>query len=190
MLGAIGNEQGQGTKRLVKALSIAESLNHWIGRILSFSFYVLMVIMVFEVIARYVFNAPTNWVYELSTFVFSGACLLGGGYLLLHKKHINIDILYSHLSSRGRAIIDLCTAPLFFLFVGVLMWQGIDMFWTSLSRWENSPSVWAPALWPVKFLIPVGCGLMLLQLLVNFVKNIMIVRYYYKEITIAKRYYY
>ncbi len=174
MLGAIGNEQGQGTKRLVKALSIAESLNHWIGRILSFSFYVLMVIMVFEVIARYVFNAPTNWVYELSTFVFSGACLLGGGYLLLHKGHVNIDILYSHLSSRGRAIIDLCTAPLFFLFVGILLWQGTIFFLNSLSYWEHSTSVWAPPLYPIKLALPVGAALIFLQGLVKFIKDIII----------------
>jgi len=174
LLGAIGNEQGQGTKRLVRALSIAESLNQWIGCILSFSFYALMVIMVFEVIARYVFNSPTNWVYELSTFVFSGACLLGGGYLLLHKGHVNIDILYSHLSSRGRAIIDLCTAPLFFLFMGILLWQGTIFFWNSLSYWEHSTTVWAPPLYPIKLALPVGAAFILLQGIVKFIKDIII----------------
>jgi len=158
---------------MVNVLSTAENINHWAGQITLY--------------LRYIFNSPTIWAFEVSNFLFGGIIILGGGYLLLHKGHVSVDIIYNRLSVRGKAILDLCTAPLFFLFVGVLMWQGIDMFWTSLSRWEHSPS---PALWPVKLLIPVGCGLMLIQLLVNFVKNIMIVRYYYKEITIAKKYYY
>ena len=183
-----GNRQQGG--RLVNVLSVAENINQWMGRITLYLVFMLPAVMLYEVVLRYIFNSPTIWAFEVSNFLFGGIIILGGGYLLLHKGHVSVDIIYNRLSVRGRAILDLCTAPLFFLFVGVLLWQGTDMFWTSLSRWENSPSVWGPALWPVKLLIPVGCGLMLIQLLVNFVKNIMIVRYYYKETTIAKKYYY
>jgi len=184
------NRNRQKVGRMVNVLRVAENINHWAGQITLYLVFALPAVMLYEVVLRYIFNSPTIWVFEVSNFLFGGIIILGGGYLLLHKGHVSVDIIYNRLSVRGRAILDLCTSPLFFLFVGVLMWQGIDMFWTSLSRWENSPSVWAPALWPVKLLIPVGCGLMLIQLLVNFVKNIMIVRYYYREITIAKRYYY
>jgi len=161
-------------KRLVKALSIAESLNQWMGQILGSFFYVLMVIMIYEVIARYVFDAPTNWAYELCVFFFSVACLLGGGYLLLHKAHINIDILYNHLSPRGRAIIDLCSAPFFFIFIAILLWQGTIFFWNSLSYWEHSTTVWAPPLYPIKLALPVGAALIFLQGLVKFIKDIII----------------
>jgi len=184
------NRNRQKVGRMVNVLRVAENINHWAGQITLYLVFALPAVMLYEVVLRYIFNSPTIWVFEVSNFLFGGIIILGGGYLLLHKGHVSVDIIYNRLSVRGRAILDLCTSPLFFLFVGVLMWQGIDMFWTSLSRWENSPSVWAPALWPVKLLIPVGCGLMLIQLLVNFVKNIMIVSYYYREITIAKRYYY
>lgn len=176
--------------RLVNVLSVAENVNHWAGQIILYLVFLLPAVMLYEVVLRYIFNSPTIWVFETTNFIFGGIIVLGGGYLLLRKGHVSVDILYNRLSVRGKAILDLCTSPLFFLFVGVLMWQGIDMFWTSLSRWEHSPSVWSPPLWPVKLLIPIGCGLMLIQLLVNFVKNIMIVRYY-KEIIVAKeeRYY-
>ncbi len=184
------NRDRQQVGRLVNVLSAAENVNHWAGQITLYLVFILPAVMLYEVVLRYVFNSPTIWVFETSNFLFGGIIILGGGYLLLHKGHVSVDILYNRLSVRGRAILDLCTSPLFFLFVGVLMWQGIDMFWTSLSRWEHTPSVWAPLLWPVKLLIPVGCGLILIQLIVNFIKNIMIVRYYYKEITIAKQYYY
>lgn len=184
------NKDRQQVGRLVNVLSVAENVNHWAGYMVLALVLLLPAVMLYEVVLRYIFNSPTIWVFETTNFLFGAIIVLGGGYLLLHKGHVSVDIIYNRLSVRGRAILDLCTSPLFFLFIGVLMWQGIDMFWTSMSRWENSPSVWAPPLWPVKLLIPVGCGLMLIQLLVNFIKNIMIVRYYYKEITIAKQYYY
>jgi len=168
------NEQRQGVKRLVKALSIAESLNQWMGRLLASLFYVMMVAMVFEVIARYVFNAPTNWVYELSSFIFTVTCLLGGGYLLLHKGHISVDILYNRLSPRGRAIMDLCSAPLFFLFIAILLWQGTIFFLNSLSFWEHTITAWAPPLYPIKLALPIGAALIFLQGLVKFIKDIFI----------------
>jgi len=114
---------------MVNVLSTAENINHWAGQI-----------TLYLVVLRYIFNSPTIWAFEVSNFLFGGIIILGGGYLLLHKGHVSVDIIYNRLSVRGKAILDLCTAPLFFLFVGVLMWQGIDMFWTSLSRWEHSPS--------------------------------------------------
>ena len=184
------DQNRQQVSTMVNVLRIAENINHWAGQITLYLVFALPIVMLYEVILRYIFNSPTIWAFEVSNFVFGGIIILGGGYLLLHKGHVSVDIVYNRLSVRAKAILDLCTSPLFFLFIGVLMWQGIDMFWTSFSRWEHSPSVWAPALWPVKLLIPVGCGLMLLQLLVKFTKDIITARYY-KEIIVAKeeRYY-
>ncbi len=82
----------QGTGRLVKTLGVVDSLNEWIGRIAAYSLYVLFAVMLFDVIARYAFNAPTQFAFELTLFIFSYACLLGGGYVLLHRGHVNVDI--------------------------------------------------------------------------------------------------
>ena len=180
----------QRTGKWVNVLSIAENVNHWAGQLTLYLVFLLPAVMLYEVILRYVFNSPTIWVFETSNFIFGAIIILGGGYLLLHKGHVSVDIIYSRLSVRARAILDLCTSPLYFLFVGVLMWQGIDMFWTSMMRWENSPSVWSPPLWPVKLLIPIGCGLMLLQLLVKFTKDIIAARSYKEVITVKEERYY
>jgi len=167
-------EQGQGIKRLVKALGVAESLNQRIGQILSFLFYVMAGIMIFEVIARYIFNSPTIWVYELALFLFAITCLVGGGYVLLQKGHVNVDIFYNRLRPRGRAILDLFSAPFFFFFAVMLLWQGTKLFLNSLSFWEHSTSLWGPPLYPIKLALPIGAALILLQGLVKFIKDIII----------------
>ena len=161
---------------LVKALGKAESLNEWTGRIVSFLLPAIFVVMLYEVIARYIFNTPTEWSFELTLFLFAYASLLGGGYVLLHRAHVNVDILYSGLPLRTRAIIDLCTAPVFFIFVGVLVWQGWALFWNSFSFLEHSVvGTWSPPLYPIKIALPIGAAFILLQGLVKFIKDIITV---------------
>lgn len=164
-----------GIARLNKALGVVDSLNEWVGQIAAYSLYGLFAVMLYDVIARYAFNAPTQFAFELTLFIWSYACLLGGGYVLLHKAHVNVDIFYSRLPSRGRAIIDLCTAPIIFIFVGVLVWQGWAVFWNSFSFLEHSTvSRWNPPIYPIKIALPIGAGLVLLQALVKFIRDIII----------------
>jgi len=172
----MASSNNRGTERVVKALGVVDSLNEWVGRIAAYSLYGLFAVMLYEVIARYAFNAPTQFAFELTLFIWSYACLLGGGYVLLHRAHVNVDIFYNRLPPRGRAIIDLCTAPIIFIFVGVLVWQGWAVFWNSFSFLEHSTvSRWNPPIYPIKIALPIGAGLVLLQALVKFIRDIIIV---------------
>jgi len=162
--------------RLAKVLGAFDNLNEWIGRIAAYSLYALFAVMLYDVIARYAFNAPTQFAFELTLFIWAYACLLGGGYVLLHRGHVNVDLFYSHLSPRGKAIIDICTAPIIFIFVGVLLWQGWTLFWNSFSFLEHSVvSRWNPPIYPVKIALPIGAALVLLQALVKLIRDIIIV---------------
>ena len=170
------SSNNRGIERLNKALGVVDRLNEWVGRIAAYSLYGLFAVMLYDVIARYAFNAPTQFAFELTLFIWSYACLLGGGYVLLHKAHVNVDIFHSRLPPRGRAIIDLCTAPIIFIFVGVLVWQGWAVFWNSFSFLEHSTvSRWNPPIYPIKIALPIGAGLVLLQALVKFIRDIIIV---------------
>ena len=161
--------------KLAKALGAIDSLNEWIGRIAAYTLYALFAVMLYDLIARYVFNAPTQWAFELTLFIFAYASLLGGGYVLLHKGHVNVDIFHNRLSPRGKAIVDICTAPIIFIFVGVLLWQGWILFWNSFSFLEHSVvSRWNPPIYPVKIALPIGAGLVLLQALVKLIRDIII----------------
>jgi len=169
-------EQGKGKIRgVIKALDKVESLNDWIGRIVSVALYILAAVMLYEVIARYIFNSPTSWAFELSSFLFVYVSFLCGGYVLLHKGHVNVDIFYKRLSPRGRAILDLFTSLFFFLFAGVILWQGTKLFMNSIAFWEHSTlTVWAPPVYPIKLVVPIGAALILVQGLVKFIKDIMV----------------
>ena len=117
---------------LLKALSFVDSLNERLGFVMALLLYALFLVMLIEVISRYVFHAPAQWTFMLTLFIFSYVTFLGAGWVLLHKGHVNVDIFHSRLSPRWQAIVDLITAPFTFVFLVVLLYEGAKVFWDPL----------------------------------------------------------
>jgi len=154
-------------------LNFIDKMSEWTGKATSYLVLLLTCAISYEVICRYVFNAPTLWAQEVSTYIYGTFFMMGGAYVMLKDNHVRVDILYSRLSQRGKAIIDLITFPLFFfLFIGVLVWEGSKMAIWSWSIWEHTQSPWSPPIYPLKTVIPVASGLLLLQGLNRFLKGI------------------
>ena len=156
-----------------RLLAIIDTINDQTGKVISCLIVFMIVAMTYEVVARYVFNAPTIWARESAQFLQGGFTILGGAYVLRHGAHVNMDILYGRLSPRRRAIVDLITSSLFFLFCGVLLWQGIDYAWHSFSVGETTGSTWAPPEGFIKMTIPIGAFLIILQGLAKFIRDFM-----------------
>lgn len=74
-------------------------------------------------------------------------------------------------SKRTQAIIDLITWTMFYAFVGVLLWKSLPWALKSLSVFEFSDSTWGPAVWPVKWTIPLAAFFMLLQGMTKTIKD-------------------
>ena len=162
-------------KTIRRMLAFIDALNDRAGKLVSFLVIFIIAAMIYEVVARYWFNSPTMWARETAMFLLGGYSLLGGAYVLRHKAHVNMDIVYNRLSPRKRAIADLITSLLFFLFCGVLLWWGIDYASHSLSVGETTGSTWNPPEFPIKLMIPVGVFLLLLQGLAKFVRDLITV---------------
>ena len=151
------------------------------GAILLWFPWVLMVVIVWELVMRNMFGQPTLWAHEFSVMVFAALTILSGAYTLKEKAHVNMDLLYMGLSDRGKAIVDVITFPFFLLFCGVIMWFGWTFALRSFMLHECSISSWAPLLWPVKFTLPIGALLLLLQGIAKFMTDLSTVIHAAKE---------
>lgn len=147
------------------------NISEWSGRGVSIVLFLLVGVLTYEVITRYVFNSPTIWAHQLSLFLFGTIGMIGGAYVLLHKAHVNLDILYSRLSRRKQAILDLITAPLFFFIIILMIWAGGSFALRSWTILEPSSTVWAPPIYPFKTIIPLGAFLLLLQGVAKFIRD-------------------
>ena len=152
-----------------------DKLSQLSGKILSPTVLFLMAVIVYDVAKRYVFSHPTLWAQELSEFIFGAYWLLGGAYTLLQEAHVKMDVFYRRFSVRTRAVIDVITAPIFFIFIVTLLREGWHFASFSLRCAEHSNSMWAPPLYPAKMMIPMAAFLMLLQGAVKFARALILV---------------
>jgi TRAP-type mannitol/chloroaromatic compound transport system permease small subunit len=152
-------------------LGWVDRLNDRVGRVVSFLILLIIGITIWEVVWRYGFNRPTIWVHETSEHLFALSFLLGGAYTLSKGGHVRVDVLYSHLSPRNQAILDLICSIFFFLFTGLLLWQGTDMAWESISILEKSQSPWGPYIFHIILAVPIAAFLMVLQGIALFLRD-------------------
>jgi TRAP-type mannitol/chloroaromatic compound transport system permease small subunit len=158
-----------------KFLKRIDRISELSGRIVSYLVLFLVAVILFEIVARYVFQSPTIWVHETAQMIYGAYVILLGAYVLQRGGHVNVEILYGRFKPRTRAAIDLFTWLLFFYFCGLLLWKGGEMAWESLLLGETEPTSFAPPVYPIKMTIPIGAFLILLQGLAKFIRNLNLV---------------
>ena len=152
-------------------LRYIDHMNAWAGKIFSFAFLPLTLIAVFEVVARYIFNRPTLWAWDINIQLLAVITIFGGGYTLLNGEHVIVDVFVEGLSPRRRAILDSVTGLLILFSVGILVWEAALLGWQSFLEGERLSSVWGPPIYPLKMLVPLGAFLLFLQGLAKFIRS-------------------
>ncbi len=128
----------------------------------------------YEVMARFVFNSPTNWVHESMFLMFGMQYMLCGAYAYKEDQHVRVDVFYSKFSRRGKAAADIFTSVFFFIFTITMLWTTIRFAMDSISQDEHSFTEWGIQYWPIKVSMPVGAALLVLQGVAKLIKDIML----------------
>lgn len=157
-----------------KFTQVINRVNEWVGKAVSFLLVAMMATICYEIVARYFFNRPTIWSFDVSTYLLGFYCLLGGGFALLRGGHVNVDILYGRFTFRKRAVLDCITSFFFFIFIAVLIWNGWKMSYGSFLQKETSGTLLDWPLFPTMFMVPIGAFLFLLQGSVKFMNDLLI----------------
>ncbi|HEY3180675.1 MAG TPA: TRAP transporter small permease subunit [Casimicrobiaceae bacterium] len=129
--------------------------------------------LVWEVTARYLFNAPTEWAYDMTFMLYGTFFMVGSAWTLQRGGHIRTDSFYANWTRRTRARVDLaCYVVFFFPAIAIFGWLGAEYFWKSYQQGERIvTSPWLPIVWPFKFMMPASAVLLLLQGVSEFLKN-------------------
>jgi TRAP-type mannitol/chloroaromatic compound transport system permease small subunit len=135
---------------------------------------ILVVMMCYEVVRRYFFNAPTIWGLEFTTFIFGVHFVMGYGYTEYFDGHVRVDIFSSKFPQKVQDVLYIVltaavTLPLAAL-LGIWAWDNAI---TSTRLLEALSSAWAPPIWPVKLLMALGFTFLFLQVLSNLIKRIL-----------------
>lgn len=155
-----------------KMLRTIDNISDWSGKICSFLVYFGIIMLVFEVIARYFFGKPTVWAHGYSQRLFGSYFILIGAYTLFKDGHVRIDILYQRFSLRKKAALDVLNYSMLLIWSFVLIKEGSMFFASSWAIREADEMVLAHPIYPVKFLLVVGAILITLQGLSRLIVSI------------------
>lgn len=155
---------------MLHALSrFANAVSWCASQLAALAAVILTLAMVYEVVARYVFSAPTNWAFDIAYMSNGALFLLGVAYVLREDAHIRIDVLRNRLPASVNGVVQGCAYLLVLApFFGVLAWIALSHTWRAWERNEvETVSPWAPLMWPFYLLIAVGLVALTLQLVVE-----------------------
>ena len=121
------------------------------------------------IFVRYVMNASTVWQTEAVVYLMVAATLIGLPYVQRLRGHVNVDLVPLALPPRARLVLAVVTLSLSILIVAVMLFYGFEYWHFAWERGWRSDTVWGVKLWIPYLSIPVGFGLLLLQLVADLV---------------------
>lgn len=150
---------------MARSITAIDTLSLWTGRLVAWLILPLIFAMVYEIVARYYFLAPTIWAYDISRMAYGAHFMLGAAYALSKGVHIRSDFLYRDWSVRRQAITDLLLYVVFYFPALLLfLWVSSDYAWIAVSRGERGmDTAWMPYLGPIRSCIPIGVAFLLIQ---------------------------
>ena len=136
-----------------------------VGNIVCWITIPLILAMVYEVLARKLFTAPTMWAYDMSRFLYGALFMLGAGYALSKGVHIRADFLYRNFKIKTQGIVDTSLYILFY-FPGLLFFLYMTTVFVgeSIMRGERGmDTAWMPYMWPIKSCLWFGILFLIIQ---------------------------
>lgn len=155
-----------------------DTFTQWMGVVAYWLIPTMVLVGVFNVVGRFAgqalsTNLSSNALLELQWQLFSLTVFLGAPYALLHNEHVRVDVLYSRYNDNQRAWINVIGTLLFLIpfccFLIYFSWSFVQNSWRI---WEYSPDPGGLPIYPIKTLIPIGAGLLIIQAISEVIKNI------------------
>tara|TARA_B100000965_G_scaffold21928_1_gene16506 strand:- start:344 stop:853 length:510 start_codon:yes stop_codon:yes gene_type:complete len=142
------------------------------GRATMYLVFVMMFILILSFVTRNIINIPLIWIIEMAQFVMTGYYLLGGGYSMLTDDHVRMDLIYSKLKDKTKALLDSLTSVFLVFYLVVLLIGSISSLTYTIETNQRLFTAWAPYVWPIKSIMTFGILLMLLQSIAIFFKDV------------------
>jgi TRAP-type mannitol/chloroaromatic compound transport system permease small subunit len=149
-----------------------EAVTRTLGYVAAGLVLLLIALMMYEVIVRYLFSAPTIWGYEVTTWMMGASFVLAVAYALSTDSHVRIDFLHDWLGERARHGFDLLGYAIVLPLLVWLTWGLWDYWYGAFKTAERSgQSAWNPPVWPFRLVLFLGVLAWTLQTIVEVVKS-------------------
>ena len=146
---------------IIKAI---DTLNEVVGRVVSVVAVVFAAMIIFDVVMRYVFNAPTRWAFDVTKQLYGFYFVMLGGYALRHQSHVRVDLVTEKLGNTARRWVEVAGYVIFFF---PFAWVFVTRSWEfGLKSWQQGETTYGSVqlpVYPLKLAMAAAAALLLLQ---------------------------
>lgn len=149
---------------------LADRLSVLIGRLTGWLFFFIGVALTYDVIARFVFHSPTSWAADVSTIMQIWVVYAGMAYILKERNLIRITAFIRLAPPFWRKVTEAFSLLVIGFFAAIMMWESIDIVVESIAQGRRAATMIETPTWVPEIAIPIGFGLLLLQVLADLVR--------------------
>jgi TRAP-type C4-dicarboxylate transport system permease small subunit len=155
-----------GDNLFLKTVAAISTFAGWVSAAMIVAAVVITCQMIF---IRFALNGSTIWQTEAVIYLVIAATLVGLPYVQHLRGHVNVDLIPLSLVGKARLALFIITMVLSIGIVSVMLYYGYDYWHFAWARGWTSDTIWAVRLWIPYLALPVGFGLLLLQLIADLV---------------------
>lgn len=148
----------------------------YVGLVAMYLIFVMIAVLLLDAITRNVVHIPLHWCVEFAQFTLAAYYFMGGAMTLKDDTHVRMDLVYAHLSERGRTRMDLLTVGCLMFYLVVMLIGSLSSLEYAIATNERRFSIWNPSLVPIKALMVACIVLMILQTISLFLKHLAALR--------------
>ncbi|MSQ71408.1 MAG: TRAP transporter small permease [Betaproteobacteria bacterium] len=131
-------------------------LNDWLAWLSAVLVAVMMITVVYDVLARKIFSAPTLWVIDVNEYLLVYATFIPAAWILLRDSHVKVELVVERLGARGRRVMDVIANVAGLFYCVILAWQGTLVAWQAYAGDYHFSTALAAPQWPIYAIIPLG----------------------------------
>ncbi len=161
-----------------KLLLLVDRFSTFVGHAFSWLIIALTLVITWEVVSRYAFDAPHAWAFDVMAMLYGTLFMMAGAYTLSVNGHVRGDVLYGFFTPRVQASLDLTLYIVFFIpGVVALVWAG---YYYAADSWRinehSNVTADGPPVYPFKTIIPLAGSILLAQGIVEIIRCVICIR--------------
>jgi C4-dicarboxylate transporter DctQ subunit len=140
-----------------------ERCNFVLGMVSGLGILAMGLILTYEVVCRYFFNAPTIWAQETSIYLYMWTMLAAASYTLQTKKHVHVDLVIDRLPTRPKVLVEMVTSAVGAIFCAIVSMQAYQMIAATARFGKVSATPLRVPLWIPQSALLMGFALLTFQ---------------------------
>ena len=153
-------------------LTAIDQLSIWTGKISSLMVLIVTMVVLWEVLTRYLLHQPTSWAAESMGLGCALLYVLGAAWVMQADKHVKIETIYEKVSPRVKAGMDAMTYFFFLIYTGMMTWATGKYALNSLAMGQGSGTPWNPPIYPIKLALAFGFLILVVQGTAKFIRDL------------------